>query len=80
MLKLFIIGWVILITAILVNGIIGKLGVTGWYDFIQMLAEKGIKTFTTLRFIDYLWLFILYPALLGIAYKSGEIIIEWLKL
>lgn len=80
MLKLFIIGWVILITAILVNGIIGKLGVTGWYDFIQMLAEKGTKTFTALRFIDYLWLFILYPALLGIAYKSGEIIIEWLKL
>jgi hypothetical protein len=78
MLKLFLIGWTILLSAILLNGIVAKLGLVGWYDFINMLIQKGSNTFDTLRFADYVWLFFAYPMLLGVAYKAGELLYEWL--
>lgn len=78
MLKLFIIGWVILGTAILLNGVIAKVGIVGWYDFINLLLQKGGHTFSTLRLADYVWLFFAYPMLLGLAYKAGELLAGWL--
>ena len=78
MMKLFIIGWVILITAIILNGVIAKWGIVGWYDFINLLVQKSSRAFYELRIIDYLWLFFAYPLLLGASYKAGECLFSWL--
>lgn len=72
MLKIFFIGLTILVSAIVLNGLVSKLGIAGWYQALQMLSEKGNKTFTSLRWIDYAWLFFFYPFLLGGSSKLGE--------
>lgn len=78
MIKLFLIGWVILLTAIVLNGLIAKWGIIGWYDFINFLIEKGSRALKELRIMDYTWLFIVYPLLLGASYKAGESLYRWL--
>lgn len=72
MLRLYIIGIAILIIAILANGIIIKLGLKSWYDFIELLSKNGISAFTSLAFIDFIWLFIGYPLILGLGYWVGD--------
>jgi hypothetical protein len=76
MIKIFLIGWIILIVAILLNGMISKLGIMGWYDFLNLLVEKGMVIFETMRWKDYLWLFVIYPFLLGLSYKIGEMVMR----
>lgn len=78
MIKLFLIGWIILLAAILLNGLISKWGIIGWYDFINLLIQKGSQALSTLRIIDYVWLFFAYPMLLGTSYKAGEWVFSWL--
>ncbi|MBM3922029.1 MAG: hypothetical protein FJ340_02350 [Sphingomonadales bacterium] len=74
MLKIFAIGWCILVGAILLNGIIARAGIIGWYEFISLLTQKGSATFRLLRVVDYVWLFLAYPLLLGLSYKAGELL------
>ena len=71
MLKLYIIGVFILIVAIIANAIIVKIGIKSWYDFIELLSEYGKSAFSKLSILDYLWLFIGYPFILGLGYYSG---------
>lgn len=71
MLKLYIIGLAILITAILANILASKLGLLSWYDFLNLLSSKGIQSLKTVRFLDYLWLLLLYPFTLGVGYWFG---------
>lgn len=56
--KIFIAGLIILVGAVLANFLAGLLGVTSWYDFLKKPKSAG--------FLDYLWLFIVYPLLLGL--------------
>ena len=72
MIRLYIIGFSILIGAIVLNVIIQKLGIMGWYEFLGKLQEQGKAVFSTMRAIDYLWLFLGYPFLLGMSYLLGE--------
>jgi len=72
MLKIYLIGIIILVTAILLNGVINKLGVLGWYDFITLLVDKETAPVRKVRIIDMLWLFIAYPFLLGLAGVGGS--------
>jgi len=72
MLKIYLIGIIILFTAILLNGVINKLGVLGWYDFINLLVDKETAPVRKVRIIDILWLFIAYPFLLGLAGVGGN--------
>lgn len=72
MLKLYIIGLVILIIAILANGIALKLDIKTWYDFFNLIKIEGTKAFNHLTIIDYLWLFIGYPFILGLGYLAGD--------
>jgi hypothetical protein len=72
MLKLYIIGLTILIIAILANAIAVKLEIKTWYDFINLLTNDGSNTFAQLSIIDYLWLFIGYPFILGLGYWLGD--------
>lgn len=71
MLKLYIIGLVILITAILANFLASKLGLLSWYDFLNLISDKGREGFNEVRFFDYVWLLLLYPVALGLGYWFG---------
>ena len=66
-LKIYLIGLAILIVAILVNGLSKKIKIVNWYDYLLKVKKpKGI---------DYIWLLILYPFLLGIvAYYAYQLI------
>ncbi len=59
MIKFIIQGWIILIVAIAANALVDFIGLKGWYEFLSENSSR--KT----RFVDYLWLFILYPCILG---------------
>ncbi len=72
MLKIYLIGIIILLAAILLNGVINKLGVLGWYDFINLLVDKETTPARKVHIIDILWLFIAYPFLLGLAGVGGN--------
>lgn len=72
MIRLYIIGLAILIIAIIANGIIVKLGLKSWYDFIELLSKDGSAAFAKLNIVDYLWLIIGYPLILGFGYWLGE--------
>lgn len=54
---IFLVGLAILVAALLLNFIANKLGILTWYDFVSSPSKA--------RFIDYIWLFVLYPFLLG---------------
>lgn len=77
MLKIYFIGLVILLAAILFNGVVNKWGITGWYDFINQLLIQGIRIFQKLTIMDYIWLFLLYPILLGVAASFGDFLFDW---
>lgn len=62
----------------MLNGVINKLGVLGWYDFINLLVDKETAPARKVRIIDMLWLFIAYPFLLGLAGLSGNYLYIWL--
>lgn len=72
MMRLYIIGLSILIFAILANAIIGKIGLKSWYDFFDLLNKFGWEAFRKLGVMDWIWLFILYPFMLGFGYFIGE--------
>jgi hypothetical protein len=78
MLKIYLIGIIILVAAILLNGIVNKLGILGWYDFINLLIEKETATSRKLRIIDIAWLFLAYPFMLGLAVVGGNWLYTWL--
>jgi hypothetical protein len=72
MIRLYVIGIAILLVAILANGIAIKLGFKTWYDFLGLLNQNGIRGIKILGSGDYIWLFIIYPLCLGIAYWLGD--------
>lgn len=72
MIRLYIIGVSILITAIIANGIVIKLGIVSWYDFLNQLSANGFEALKSLNVLDYLWLFVSYPMVLGLGYWIGE--------
>jgi hypothetical protein len=57
--KIFIVGWGLLVMAILFNVIAAWLKFPSWYDF-----AKERKKYT---YLEYAWLFVMYPMLLGLA-------------
>lgn len=66
--QIYLIGVVILVTAILLNAVATKLRIMTWYGFV--------KKPTSARPLDYLWLFLLYPGLLGAAVYGILIILN----
>jgi len=73
MFRLYIIGILILIIAILANAIALKLNILTWYDYISFLTKDN-PTEITVRYIDYIWLFLVYPLILGFGYWIGNFI------
>jgi len=72
MLRIYIIGISILIIAVIANGIVMKLGIKSWYDFIELLQTHGSSAFGKLNILDYAWLFVAYPLILGFSYWIGD--------
>ena len=67
MLKVYLTGIIILVSAIVLNVLSGLLGIAGWYDFLSGLSREGKVFLRQLGVLDYAWLFVLYPALLGLS-------------
>jgi len=71
MIRIYCIGIIILITAIVANIIAQKLNIMTWYGFIEFLTKTDDKD-VALRIIDITWLFVLYPLVLGFGYLLGD--------
>lgn len=65
MVKVYLTGLFILVAAILFNLIASVLKVMSWYDFLTKVSEQGKKVFEQTSWLDFTWLFIFYPLLLG---------------
>jgi hypothetical protein len=75
-LKIYLGGILVLIGAILINGIAGFLGWTTWYGFLKLVGETGFAAaLRTLSGIQLVFLFVLYPLGLGlIAFAAMRIL------
>jgi hypothetical protein len=61
-------GYIVLFTAIVLNMVASKLKWATWYHFLQDVTSFGFgSSFSSLRLIDIVFLFILYPVSLGAA-------------
>ena len=60
LIKSYLIGLIILITAILANYLATQLGLKTWYDFLNQWGNGY-----GLSLKDSLWLFLFYPIILG---------------
>jgi hypothetical protein len=76
-LKLYIIGICILIIAIIANVVVINIGLKSWYDFIDLLRNHGSEAFIKLQILDYFWLFLGYPLVLGCGYLIGSKCYSW---
>lgn len=66
-LKIFVAGWIILLGALVINAIALKLNMTTWYEFTVLITKSGIAgAFQKTNVQSLLFLFVLYPLLLGI--------------
>jgi hypothetical protein len=73
--RLYCIGLMVLIVAILANGLASKLQCKTWYDLIQGLIYSK-SYFSSLGLKDILWLFFAYPILLGAGSALGQLIYQ----
>ena len=65
--KILSVGWIILVTAILLNIAASKLSVDTWYPFLNEVSKTGfLKAFSKSSLLSKLFLFIIYPGLLGL--------------
>ena len=72
MLRLYIIGVFILLIAIIANIIIGKIGLSTWYDFGPQFLKKGFIAIKEVGLYSSIWLFILYPLVLSLGYLIAD--------
>jgi len=64
--RMFVVGWIILIGAIVLNVLAGMLNLSTWYTFLQNISVNGAgQALRALRWLDGVFLFILYPLGLG---------------
>ena len=72
MLRIYIIGVCVLLIAIIANVIIGKIGLSTRYDFGPQFIKRGFIVIKEVGFFSIIWLFILYPLVLGLGYIIGD--------
>ena len=72
MLRIYIIGFCILMIAIIANVVIGKVGLSTWYDFGPQFFKRGFIVIKEVGFFSTIWLFFLYPTVLALGYILGE--------
>ena len=75
MIRFYFVGLSILIVAIFANYVAGLLQFKTWYGFLQdALAAQTL--WIPLKIMDVLWLFILYPLLLGASTALGDLLYQ----
>ena len=72
MLRIYIIGICILLIAIITNIIVGRLGISTWYDFGPQFFKRGFIVMKEVGLLSSVWLFILYPLVLALGYVVGD--------
>ena len=75
MARLYIIGILILLGAILANIIATKLNLKSWYDLFLGVSENS-NYWSQIRIIDFLWLILIYPLSLGFSAYIGNTIYQ----
>jgi len=70
MTKVYFIGIIILLTAILANTIANYININTWHSFYHTILEKEsiVKALKEQTIFDVLWLIFLYPLILGCGY------------
>lgn len=67
-LKILLCGYVVLISAIVINILALRIGITTWYPFLNEVGKLGfIKAFIEISLISKIFLFIIYPLILGLS-------------
>ena len=74
MLRIYLIGVCILMIAIIANVIIGKVGLSTWYDFGPQFFKRGFVVVKEVGLLSALWLFLFYPLVLAFGYILGDFI------
>ena len=73
--RLYVIGILILLGAILANIIATKLNLKSWYDLFLGVSENS-NYWSQIRIIDFLWLILIYPLSLGFSAYIGNTIYQ----
>ena len=73
--RLYVIGILILLGAILANITATKLNLKSWYDLFVGASENS-NYWSQIRIIDFLWLIIFYPLFLGFSAYFGNLIYQ----
>ena len=77
-LGIFLIGIVILIGAIIINVIAKYLDIDSWFDFIEKINKNGFKnSIGDTSIISYVFMFIIYPFLLGVLGYYSYILLKF---
>jgi len=73
--RIFFLGILILLGAILVNALAKAVKLFTWYDFFNLISEKGLEVaLQSTSWVNLLFLFVIYPLLLGtIVYFSYKL-------
>ena len=75
MARLYIIGILILLGAILANIIATKFNLKSWYDLFLGVSENS-NYWSQIRIIDGIWLILIYPLSLGFSAYIGNLIYQ----
>jgi hypothetical protein len=78
---IFTAGWILLLGAMIINAVAFGLNLSSWYSFIGEIGEKGLlKSLLDQSFWSVLFLFIIYPLLLGLlTYASQNLFRKMIK-
>ena len=64
--QIFLVGLAILAGAILINSIANYFSISTWYSFASSINEAGFFQAFKNEGFDLIWLFLIYPLLLGL--------------
>jgi hypothetical protein len=64
-LKIFIVGTGIIVVAIFINFLANVIGITTWYSFLKNISGNGFMNSVEVGWLDLIFLFIIYPLILG---------------
>jgi hypothetical protein len=68
LMKIYLAGMAVLVAAIGLNLLANLLGLSTWYDFLGAVSQEGLMAaLRRLSVLDYLFLIVVYPFLLGLA-------------
>ncbi len=66
--NIFLSGVLILFIAIIANVLAAAIGLFTWYDFLKNIQANGfLETIKNTGILDFVFLFLIYPSVLGVA-------------